>query len=119
MRGDAVIAFEEILDHQLPVGIGRVAAGVGDAGGVDALVRKDRSHIAKGRIEISRFALAHVDEDQPVEHPDVAGEQAILGLVEIFRHQPRRDEPPVEAKGPGVVRAHQPGGIAAFGLTNG
>ena len=117
MRGDAVIAFEEILDHQLPVGIGRIAAGMGDPGIAEPVIIEDRTHIAKGRVEIDRLAFAQIDKDQPVEYPDVARKQAVLAFVEVLRHQPRCDQFAIQAEGPGVVGADQPGRVAALRRT--
>ena len=105
VRRDAVITFKEILDDQLPIGGCRVAARMRNPSISDAVIVEDWPHIAKGRIEIVRLVLAHIDEDQPVENANVAREKAVFGLVKILWHQPRGNQPTVEAECPGVIGA--------------
>ncbi len=73
-----MIAFKEILDDQLPIGGGWVAARMGNARVHNAMIIKDRPHIAKGRIKIVRFILAYIDENQPVKYADMASEKAVF-----------------------------------------
>jgi hypothetical protein len=114
-----MIAFEEILDDQLPIGGGGIASGMGDAGGIKAVIVEDRAYIPKGRVEIDRLVLAHVDKDQAVEHPDMARKKAVFRLVEILRHKARGKKLAIQTEGPRMVGAHQPRCVAAVRLTNG
>ena len=114
-----MIAFKEIFDDQLPVGRGRIASGMGYAGISDSMIVEDRPHIAKGCVEIIRFILAHIDENEAVKDTDMAGKQAVLCLVKIFRHQASGEQFAVQPECPGMVRANKLGRIATFGLTNG
>ena len=84
-----------------------------------AVIVEDRAHIAKGCVKIDRLVFAHIDEDQPVENADMAGEQAVLRLVEILRHQTRGEKLAIKAEGPRMVGANKARRIAAFGLANG
>jgi hypothetical protein len=86
---------------------------------VQSVIVQDRTHIGEGRIEIAGFVLAHVDEDQAVKNADMAGQQTVFRLVEIRWHQPGGYQPPIQPKGPGVIRTNKARRVAAFRLTYG
>jgi len=72
-----------------------------------------RRKIGEGGVEVDRFPLRQVDEDQAVEHPDVAAVQPIVLLPEVGGHQARGEQGAVEPVAPCMVGAGEPRDPAA------
>ena len=117
VSGLTVVAFEEIFDDQFPVRRSGIAADMRDFGIGKAVVIENGVKFAEGGVKIVGRVFAQVDEDQAVKHADMRGKQAVVGLVEIIGHQPRRNQRAIKPECPGVIRADQPAGVALFGRT--
>ena len=106
MRRAAVVALPRVFSDHLPVRSEIVGLSTADLRGVEAIRFQKRPDILRQRVESLRY-LRQADENQAFEDPDVGAAEAMLGPVEVGRHQPRGIQTAVQVVHPGVVRADQ------------
>ena len=108
VRDGAVVALEVVLAADLPVGhVGRLRAVVeGERVHVDARGRDQSGQVAERFLE-RRCVRRRVDEHQrpPGAHRDGNEPEPVRLEARLARRPRRRPQRPVEAVGPGVVRA--------------
>ena len=62
-----------------------------------------RREIGERGVEVDRFLIGQIDEDEAVEHPHVAAMQAVVLFGKVGRHQPGGKQRAVESVGPCMV----------------
>jgi hypothetical protein len=113
VRRRAVIAFEIVLDRQLPVRRDLVVRAMGDARIGPAIGAETVAQRLLDTTERER-RRGERDEDQPLDDTEMNRLEPIGGGVEIRRHVTRRTQRAVEPVGPGVVGTDQEFGMAGL-----
>ena len=106
MRVKAVVALEEVLGHQLPVGADDVADSRADLGCRPSMGRKEVRDVPGEGIE-RRGRPGQADEDQSFNNADMATVQGKILAIEAVGHVPGGEQGPVQSVGPGVVRTDE------------
>ena len=75
----------------------------------DSVEVEMRREIGERVVEIGRFLIGQIDENEAVEHPHTTAMQAVVLLGKVGRHQPGREQCAVESVGPCVVATGEPG----------
>ena len=113
VRGAAVIALAEVLDHQLPVAFVRDRPARRDFQVRRLVFLQRRREIPDPRVEVRRVVRER-DEDEPAQHLQGHRVQPVLRLIEAVRCARRQvGQRPVRAVGPRVIRAAEHRRVAA------
>ena len=112
VRHAAVIALQEILERQLPVGLRRVLDASANLEASRAVALAKSAYAPDIRFEIGwLFVEREVQEDEAFGSPHVARPQAVFRELEIIRHPVRRDQTPVDIVRPRVIRTTENGRV--------